>query len=292
MKNVGFWLAAWFASATVLSAQQVKVEVLLDQNEFIVGESIPVAVRVVNHSGQTIHFGKEDWVNYSVEAADGFVVLKNGDGPMAHDFDVESSQMATQRSDLQPYFTITRGGRYTVTATVKIKDWEAEVTSEPVNFEIIRGTKMWEQEFGVPKPPGAPKGEPEVRKYSLQRATYLKHVSLYLRVTDPAEAKVFKVIKVGPIVSFANPRTQLDAQNNLHLLYEDGSRSFSYTVTNPDGEMLVRQTYYSTDRPPRLTMDDSGNIVVTGGARHVTSNDLPAASSTTSLHDLPPPKTP
>jgi hypothetical protein len=111
-------------------------------------------------------------------------------------------------------------------------------------------------------------------------------------VSDPSEATVYKVISVGPIVSFANPRAQLDSKNNLHLLYEDGARSFSYTVTNPDGEMLVRQTYFYSDNAPRLTLDDSGKIVIVGGVRRVSSTDLPAVESAASSHDLPPPKTP
>jgi hypothetical protein len=293
MKNTGFWLAVWLASTVVSSAQPVKVEVLLSQKEFIVGEPIPVAVRIVNHSGQTIHFGDEAWVSYSVEATDGFVVIKNGEAPMAHGFDIATSKMATQHSDLQPYFGITKGGRYAVTATVRIKDWGQELTSDPMNFDIIRGTKIWEQEFGVPQPGSAgSKGEPEIRKYSLQRANYLNRLRLYLRVSDPSEAKILKTIPLGPIVSFGEPRTQLDTHNNLHLLYEDGSRSFNYTVTSPDGDMLVRQTYYYTDAAPRLTLDESGNITVAGGVRRVTSTDLPAPQSSVSLHDLPPPKTP
>src|SRR5215472_15481637 len=98
MKYTGLWLGAWLASTVVLSAQEVKVQVLMDQTEFIVGEPIPVAVRIVNHSGQTIHFGEEAWVNYTVDALDGYVVIKTGEGPMAHDFDVETAKMATQRS--------------------------------------------------------------------------------------------------------------------------------------------------------------------------------------------------
>ena len=274
------------------SAQEVKVQVLLDQTDFIVGESIPVAVRVINHSGETIHFGNEDWVSYSVEALDGYVPIKTGEGPIAHGFDVETSKMATQHSDLQPYFSVTKGGRYKVTATVRIKDWNKEFTSEPQTFDIIRGTKMWEQEFGVPQANPVSKEAPEARKYSLQRATYLKHVRLYLRVTDPSEAKVFKVISLGPIVSFANPRTQLDTKNNLHLLYEDGARSFSYVVTNPNGDLLVRQTYAYTETPPRLTLDDAGYVTVVGGMRRVTSNDLPTAQTETASHDVPPSKTP
>jgi len=294
MKNTVVLLAVWLASASGLWAQQVKVEVLLDEKEFLVGESIPVAVRIVNHSGQTIHFGQEAWVTYSVEALDGFVPLKTGEPAMAHDFDVETSKMATQRTDLAPCFTISKGGGYKVTATVKIKDWGLEVTSDPKHFDVIRGTKLWEQEFGVPQAAGADKGLPEVRKYSLQKAAYMKHTRLYLRITDQTESRVFKVIQVGPIVSFGNPKTQLDPQNNLHLLYEDGARSFNYTVTSPDGDVIVRQTYSYTDAAPRLTLDqDTGKIVVAGGARRLSANDLPAARTSSTLpNDPPPPKTP
>jgi hypothetical protein len=292
MKNFGLLLAAWLVPAVALSAQEIKVQVLVDQSEFIVGEPIPVAVRVINHSGQTIHFGSENWVSYSVEALDGYVPIKTGEGPVAHDFDVETSKMATQHSDLQPYFSVTKGGRYKVTATVRIKDWEREFTSEPQTFDIIRGTKMWEQEFGVPQANLSSKEAPETRKYSLQRATYLKHVRLYLRVTDPSEAKVFKVISLGPVVSFANPRTQLDPKNNLHLLYEDGARSFNYIVINPAGDLLVRQTYAYTDNPPRLALDDAGFVIVTGGVRRATSTDIPTAQPETASHDVAPPKTP
>src|SRR5271169_1421845 len=202
MKHTGLFLAAWFASAAALSAQQVKVEMKLDQDEFIVGEAIPLTVRIVNYSGQTLRFGDESWINYSVEALEGFVVMKTGEGPMAHNFEIETSKMATLHTDLQPYFTISQAGRYRLRAGVRIRDWDAELNADPVEFEIVRGVKLWEQEFGVPKATNAAAGEPEVRKYSLQKAMYLKHSRLYLRVTDHSEVKVIKVIPLGYVVSF------------------------------------------------------------------------------------------
>src|SRR3954463_5962889 len=104
MKNLGFLLMVWFASICGLSAQ-VTVEVKLDQEQFLPNESIPAAVRIVNHSGQTLHLGKDvDWLSFSVEANDGFIILKSGEVPVVQEFDLESSKMVTKYCDLAPYF--------------------------------------------------------------------------------------------------------------------------------------------------------------------------------------------
>lgn len=256
------------------AAAQVTVEVLLDEHQFLASESIPIAVRVNNHSGETLHFGDENWVTYSVEARDGYIVGKNGEVPMGHNFSVDSSKMATQRGDLAPAFTMMRPGEYSVTATVHVRQWGKDLTSPPAHFDIVPGTKIWEQTFGVP-PKSPASGEPEVRKYTLLRAAYLKHMRLYLRVSDASDARIFKVTQIGAVVSFSRPQTLLDKRNNLHLLYEDGARLFNYSVINPDGDIMIRQTHRYTDTAPRLTEEDTGEIAVVGGMRQVASNDLP-----------------
>ena len=58
---------------------QVRVEVTLDQEQFLPGEALPAAVRITNRSGQTLHLGGQaDWLTFSVESRDGFIVVKNG----------------------------------------------------------------------------------------------------------------------------------------------------------------------------------------------------------------------
>ena len=224
-------LAAWIALLAVplcAARAQVEVQVVMDQSEFLPSEAVPLAVKVVNHSGQTLHFGPEDWISYSIEAQDGLIVVKSGDPPMGHNFDLESSGVATQHADVEPYFTISRTGHYTVVATVKLKDWGAEVNSPPAGFDVIQGVKLWEEEFGVPQASPTNHAEPEVRKYILQQATYLKHFRLYLRITDSDETRTFRVRAIGPMTSFSQPLTQLDQQNNLHLLYEESARAYLY----------------------------------------------------------------
>ncbi len=138
---------------------------------------------------------------------------------------------------------------------------------------MILGVKMWEQEVGVPKTPGDTNRIPELRTYALQEANYLKQLMLYLQLTGRA-GKVYKVFPIGPMLSFGQPDPKVDQFSNLHVLYQTGARSFSYTVFNTDGDMLVRQTYDVTTRP-RLKVDESGNVQVVGGQRRITSSDVP-----------------
>ena len=285
MKRIGSWLGLILATLSPLSAQMM-VEVKLDQDQFLPGEALRAAVRVTNRSGQTLHLGAEpDWLTFSIESRDGFVVSKDGDTPVTGEFLLESSKMATKRVDLEPYFLLDRPGRYAVGATVRIKQWDNQISSAPISFTIIEGAKLWEQEFGVPKTGGATNDTPEIRKYILQQANYFKgRIRLYFRLTDQSGSKAIRVFPIGSLVSFSRPEPQLDKSSNLHVLYASGPQSYSYNVFNPDGDVLIRQTYEYLDTRPRLQPHDDGNISVKGGMRRVTANDLPAPKAELS-HD-------
>jgi hypothetical protein len=257
---------------------QVVVEVALDQDQFLPGEAVPAAVKIKNHSGQTLRMGREaDWLTFSVESRDGFVVTKSGEVPVAGEFVLESSQVATKRVDLAPYFSLIQPGRYSVIATVRIKEWNGQESSRPKFFNIIRGAELWSQDFGVPTAGGVTNGPPDVRRYTLQQANDpRKRLRLYLRLTDETESKVLRVFTIGPMVGFSQPEPQVDQHSHLHLLYQDGANTFSYTVINPDGEVIARQTYEYAGARPRLRVGKDGNIEVSGGVRRMTNSDLPA----------------
>jgi len=279
-----FWpsiIGCSLALAPLVSAQ-VSAEVTLDQDQFLPGESLEVGVRITNFSGQTLHMGKDaDWLHFTIEGRDNYIVPTTGDAPVRGEFEVESSTVATRRVDVAPYFALTAPGRYLVTATVKLKQWDQELVSKPRAFNIIAGTKLWEQDFGVPNAAGQP---PEVRKYALQQAIHLKQMKLYARVTDPSESRVFRAFPIGPMISFSKPECQIDKSSNLHVLYQTGARSFNYSVINPDGRLLVRQNYEYTDTRPVLRADRAGQIFIGGGARRISADDLPP-STDASTHD-------
>ncbi len=273
--KVSVWWLALLAASLATARAQVLVEVTQDQKQFLQGEELPVAVRVINRSGQTLHLGEEtNWLTFSIETREGSVAEKLGEVPVVGGFDLESSKVAIKRVNLAPYFNLTQPGGYAILATVRIPQWGREVTSPPRPFTIIEGAKLWEQEVGVPGSATAG-GMPEIRKYILQQANYLKgELRLYLRVTD-SYGKVIRVQPIGPVVSFGRPETQVDKVSNLHLLYQNGPYAFSYSRFNTDGQLLERQTYDYVNTRPRLKEDDAGNITVSGGVRRVVASDVP-----------------
>src|ERR1039458_3426083 len=150
MKVLGLFLGLLVAALLPVSAQ-VTIEVTQDQDQFLPGETMTTAVRITNRSGQDLRLGREeDWLTFSVQASGNQVVSRTGDVPVSGEFILESSKVATKRVDLAPYFAANHPGHYSVFATVRIKDWNQEITSQPRNFDIIEGTRLWEQDIGVP----------------------------------------------------------------------------------------------------------------------------------------------
>ena len=294
MKVLGLSLGLLVAALLPVSAQ-VTVEVTQEQDQFLPGETMPTAVRITNRSGQDLRLGREeDWLIFSMQASGNQVVPKTGDVPVSGEFVLESSKVATKRVDLAPYFAANHPGHYSVFATVRIKDWNEEITSPPRSFDIIEGTRLWEQDIGVPSADAPANSTPEVRKYILQQANYLKsQLRLYIRLTDASGARTFRVFPVGRMVSFGRPEPQVDKFSNMHLFFQDGAHSFSYIVVNPEGEIIARRTYDYVDKRPRLQPDEDGKILVVGGIRRVTATDVPpfkpANPAKKEAHPLPSP---
>jgi hypothetical protein len=277
-----FWLILGLAVTPILNASaQVTVSLTLDQDQFLPSEALPVAVHITNLSGQPLHLGVDpDWLTFSVEAADDFIVVKNSDPPVQGVFKLDSSQVATKRVNLEPYFDLKRPGHYQIIATVHIKDWDADITSPPRGFDIINGAKLWSQVFGVPLPAGVSNRPPEIRKYTLEEANYLHaQLRMYVQVSDESGSTIFKVRAIGPMVSFSQPEAQLDRVSNLHVLYQSSGAGFLYSVINPNGDIVRQEIYDYLDVRPRLRVGDDGSITVYGGVRRVKPQEIPAVKS-------------
>ena len=256
------------------ASAQVSLELALDQEQFLPSEALPVAVKITNRSGQQLHLGAHsDWLTFSVESSDGFVVIKNSEVPVLGEFDLENSQMAIKRVDLQPYFSMTKPGRYKVVATLRIHQWASQISSAPAHFDIISGAQLWSQDFGVPNGTNT---APEVRTYTLEKANYLKEqLRLYVQVSNGSGAEVYKVTALGPMVSFSQPEAKVDRMSRLNVLWQTGAQTFDYSLVNPNGTVANQETYNNFYSRPRLVVDDNGLVSVLGGTRQPKSGELP-----------------
>lgn len=283
-----FLVSVLALTAFLRAPAQVTLELGLDQDQFLPNEPIRLAAKITNTSGQQLQLGADpDWLTFSVEAEDEFVVVKKGEVPVVEPFDLESSQMATKHVDLQPYFQFGRTGRYKVTASMRIKQWSLTVNSPPIHFDVIHGGEMWEQVFGVLVATNAP---PESRKYTLLKANYLREqLRLYVQVGSADGGQVYKVAALGPLVSFSSPEEQVDRISQLHVLWQTGAQSFSYTIISPDGATVAREVYDSFNSRPHLSVTAGGEVVVRGGVRRLKLGDAPAVKLP-EASPIPPPK--
>jgi len=255
---------------------QIAVDLKLDQDQYLPGETIPVSVHITNRSGQTLHLGNDGWLTFFIQADDGSVVIKKTDPPVKEPFDLNNGDVATKRLDLAPYFALNRNGTYRVTATVHISEWDSEISSSPQSFDIIEGAELWSQAFGVPDA-SAPNQPPHVRKYTLVQANYLRdQLRLYVQVVDESDGTIVKVMALGPMISFSQPEAQLDNASNLHVLCQTGATAFTYSVVSPDGVITKQEIYDYVTTHPRLSEDDKGNIFVLGGILRAEPGEIPA----------------
>jgi hypothetical protein len=277
-----FVIALALAGMTLFRASaQVTVTITTDQDEFLPGEAVPLAVKVTNLSGQQLHFGADSgWLTFSVESADGFAVVKNSEVPVKGTFDLFSSQAATKLVDIAPYFQMNREGRYKVTAVLHIPNWSVTIASQPKVFDVVSAVKIWSQNFGVP----STNGVPEMREFALEKANYLRQqLRLYLQLTDASESHIFKVQALGPMVSFGYPEEQVDRFSQLNVLWQTGAQTFTYCLISPYGEIVRRDTYDLFNSRPRLKVDEDGNVSVEGGVKRIPASEIPAIRSPDAL---------
>jgi len=270
-------------SLSLLGARaQVTVDLVLDQEQFLRDESVPVKVRITNRSGRTLKLGgTADWLNFTLESREGRNIASLGELALKEEFTIESSMVATRQVDIAPLYNLALPGRYTISAEVKIPEWGQEIASKSKTFSVVGSAPLWEQVVGVP----GTSGVPEIRKYVLQQAQ-VKQLKLYVRVTDQNDYKTFKLMPVGQMVSFSRPEAQVDKESNLHLLFQSGARSFIYAVVTPQGDLILRQRHDYARTRPTLRLSEDGQIAVGGGQRFFSKDDFPPPISIGSTNNV------
>src|ERR1700737_246926 len=106
MKTAGL-VFAFFCACIGQVAAQVTMELTMDQDKFLPGETLNAVVRINNLSGQTLNLRTDqDWLKFAVESPDGFIVPKTGEAPVAEKITLESAKAAIKRVNIAPYFNL------------------------------------------------------------------------------------------------------------------------------------------------------------------------------------------
>ena len=285
-----FYLIFCASLAMALSCHaQVQVELELEKQQYLSREDLVVGVKITNLSGQTLHLGADDeWLSFMVDdEQNNRPVPREADVPVKKPFELESSKVGTRYVNIAPYYLLQPQGRYKITAIVKLKEWGERLETPGKTVEIIKGSTLWSTTYGVPPKTGQQGVAPDMRKYLLQKVITLKQMQLYVSITDAESDLAYKVLMLGPMVSFSRPEAQLDKLSNLHVLCQSGSKWFFYAVVSPEGNLALRQTYYMGNSRPILKPDGEGGIRVSGGNYQPASSDYPAPTNAAPVYTLP-----
>ncbi len=260
MKAIVLLAAAFFAWVSSAVAQ-VTLELQLEQRQFLRNEVLPVYVRITNRSGQPLKIGEvADWLTFTVETREGKLISPTQDILPGGHFELESASSVTKVIDIGVGYDLGQPGSYRVTAAARFPDLKLSVNSNPQVFDIVGGARLWEEVCGLP----VTNAPPQWIKYSLLQASALKQMRLYARVADEPEGNFVRVQPLGNIVSFSKPDQLIDRVSQLHVLYQNGPRSFEYCRISPRGEVVERSTHDLQSSRPRLKMSDDGKVSVVG----------------------------
>ena len=289
------FLMRFLAVALVLTsrawAQTVTIEIDAPQDVYLPGETVQLHVHIKNKSGRRLHFGDDrEWLTFSVTAHNRKQVPKVRAADVEGEFDLENGFEATRKVEINPAYNLNALGFYLATATVRVRELAVELTSPvPCKFEVVRGLKLWDQDFGVPLREGEPASTiPETRRFSLIQLRTTNQIRLYYRLADASDHLPIRVVSLGQIVAFTPPEAQMDRYCNLHVLFQSYRRTFTHSIVSPDGELLGRTAYDVGTSRPGLKLDERNHVVVSGGFRMNSTNDIPAIPRSMIPRPLPP----
>ncbi|MBM3847422.1 MAG: hypothetical protein FJ405_14215, partial [Verrucomicrobia bacterium] len=238
---------------------QVTLDIQIPQKQFLRNQTLPVALRIENKTGQPLKVGEQvDWLSISVETFDGKVVTPSRELIGGGQFDLAAAESVRKVVDLSESFDFSNPGTYRMTAFARFPSANQTAQSSSISFEIIRGAQLWEEVCGVSLPDGGRR----VVRYSLQQAYHQKALTLFVRVADESDSVTPRVVELGPTASFSTPQATTDPAGSAHVLFQSGAKTYEYRRIDPTGVIGVREAIELTGQRPRLGRDAEGKVSV------------------------------
>ena len=223
----------------------------------------------------------KEWIQFSVSRGRGVPVAKRGRPPEGEVYILKAGETVERQFRLDPFYDFSEPGEYGVRAMVRVPNWDgAVIPSRQSQLQVMRGQDLVSIERGVSTALGG--AAPEVRRYTLQKATVAGRHFMYLRTSDnnSPSFKVFNVLPLGTLIHRARGEFgfQVDASGVVHVFFQCHVRHFLYCTLNTHGKLLRRQMFMTDPfkGTPALGRDVRGHFVVNGGQRVQSEWDFPA----------------
>lgn len=226
MKKAWFLLAASFLSVAV-RAQELSLQMTLQNREYIVGEPLLVAFDFLNVARTPISCGKDDSPDrFFVEitkVSDQFDFVKPfNQKPVGGAFTVQGGENRRITAELDKWFPLLKEGKYFVRGILVHRGMRYE--SAKKSFDIVGGIKLQEgyQMF--------------VNRANLKRTFRLVYWSrnhmerLFLRISDEPGNRVWDTIDLGTLLRTSPVRLDISPEGEVTIVQRASQDAFLRTL--------------------------------------------------------------
>ncbi|MCG3150682.1 MAG: hypothetical protein PCFJNLEI_04173 [Verrucomicrobiae bacterium] len=248
-------------SAGIASAQ-ISVQLRAAKDTFLVYESIPVTVTIRNFSGRAIQLENSDatsWLRFVVTDENNQNVSVTAEFVAGESVLIPAGQTVSRVVDILPYYDLRRRGNYRV--QVSVTSGGVVASSTPASLAIINGRELWTQTVGLPVVEGVPE---EYRIYTLIARREGDRDQLYVSVRGEPSKTIFSLVPLGPCIAPTGLQGRIDQEAHLHVLFQNGPRSYGYVRIDPAARLATRAAYSDYTSLPELQVREN-SIVVVGG---------------------------
>jgi len=271
-------------SLTGAMATPLSVQLRSDNETYLVYEAIPVIVSLHNYSGRTIQIDESDQkssLDFVVTDESGQMMHAVGRPTLGQPVTIPPGQTVSQTINLLPLYEMRERGTYRIQGVVRSETGTVE--SLPLRISLINGRELWSQTVGLPVTEGGPD---QYRTFTLVAGRGRREDFLYVSVRDDAHSIVYSLVPLGNFLSTLQPRAEVDRNGNLHVLFQNGPRSYGYVQVDPFARPMSLAAYSDFLSSPKLAVSE-GEVSVTGGEQ-----TYPKAEHIMTDRELNPPPAP
>lgn len=244
---------------------QLQVDLKFNRLHYIAHEPVVATVKITNLAGRdiTLQNGPDQkWFGFEIKGSDGHLLPRMRPNAPEPVLQIKTGSSVTRKINLTPLFPLQEFGPYHVRAHIYLADSEKFYYTPARVFQVADGRPIWQRTVGVPD---GQVGAGESRTYSLLSGRFPDHTSLYVRVENRDSVVVRATRSLGPIVAALEPQSELDRQNQLHVLHCTSPGRWAYSHVTLNGKLLEHSIFMETRNRPRLRRSTDGSVAVSGG---------------------------
>lgn len=219
---------------------QVEVNLKMGRNNYVSGESVPVALTVTNRSGQDLVFqgnSRGGWLEVVVNSLSGNPLTPLGQ-PAFGAVKIPLNQAMSRTIDLAQLYALQTAGNFSVHAIVRLPGYDSNgFGSNRLTFNMNSARPYWTQKVGLNGKAG------QTREFRVLEFNNGSKTMLYAQVIDLRTGGALRTHPLGEVLMFRKPSVTLDNRQVMHILYLMSPEMWGHVRVAADGQLLGREMH-------------------------------------------------